>query len=573
MRRGGHVTFRVKVIVAWTVAATTAVAVPLTTAGLTRQVEGSTSSPSVENTSSRAVAQLPPDDSSWKTATCSVPPEWLRRSFRGYYPVRSPDLSFIPHEPHFFGQFKKVTTHSGPWDYLQTVPLVLYGPGFIREQGSISADRPVTVADLAPTFARLLGQPFPQRRPGKVLTSALVPKAERPGRPRIIVTVVWDGAGWNTLTEWPRTWPNLSRFIARGTSYEGAIVGSNPSVTPAIHANMGTGAFPKDHGIVSIPQRHRGRIEDSWGRSSPRNLEIKTLADIYDQAVNNRAKVGLIAEQDWHLGMIGHGAYTKGGDRDFGILTHRFETNEKYYAFPDYMRRVPGFDADLRTIDLDDGKRNGRWLGHKLPENRSSGFANPVWSLYQMRMVRALLRRESFGHDRVPDLFYTNFKQIDKVSHAYFLQSTEMRKTIPYSDEALGDIVRWLNNNVGERRWVLAFTADHGVGPRFQDIGAWPIDIEELKRDVAVRFRVRVSDLFQSQRPQGFWLNAGTLRRQDITRDQIANFLLDYKIRHNVRQGQWVPSQYDEMMDDLLFAAAWPSARLTSVSDCHDGLG
>jgi hypothetical protein len=510
---------------------------------------------------------------SWRKATCALPRDQLQRTLRGYFRGRSPEITFVPTEPHFFGNFKTTTTHSGPWDYVQEVPLVLYGPGFIRPEGDLTVDREVTVADLAPTFARLLGTNFPGARPGRALTESLVPKALRPGKPRLIMTVVWDGGGWNTLNEWPNTWPNLAKLIAGGTSVQNVVVGSNPSVTPAIHANMGTGAFPNRHGIVSIPQRRSGRIEDSWSGHSPHNLEIKTLADMYDPRTRNRAKIGMLAEQDWHLGMIGHGAAIRGGDRDIAVLTRTspFETNTRYYRLPEYLQSVPGFRADVRTIDKSDGNRNNKWLGHRLPKNRSEGFANPAWSLYQIRLLRALLNRERFGRDLVPDLFYTNFKQIDEVSHAYFLQSPEMKGTIPYSDQALGALVRWMNKNVGKKKWVLAVTADHGVGPKFTEIGAWPINIEELQIDVAIRFRMRITELFDSQRPQGFWVDRAALRRAGVTRAEIADFLVNYRIRDNVRDGQRIPEGYRAILDHRLFSAAWPTEAITRMSQCKRG--
>ena len=569
-------TFRAKVIAAWAIAGLTAAGLAFDRPETFRPTSDGTMPPLVysapQPSASRNETSVPAirTQRNWRDSTCSMPRDWLKRSIRGDYPRRAPDLSFVPVEPHFFGDFKKTTTHSGPWDYLQKVPLVLYGPGFVRSQGPVSLDREVTVADLAPTFARLLRTPFPDRRPGDPLAEALLPKDERNGKPRIIVTVVWDGAGWNTLNHWPNSWPTLRRLMNEGTSFTDALVGSNPSVTPAIHANIGTGTFPRKHGIVSIPQRRGGRIQDSWAFNNPRNLMVTTLADIYDRAVNNRAKIGLLAEQNWHLGMIGHGAALRGADRDISVLTREspFATNTNFYRLPPYMNEVWGFQKDVRAVDKSDGNRNDKWLGHELPDGKHEGFANPAWTLYQMRLLRTLLNNEGFGKDKTPDLFFTNFKQIDEVSHAYFLQSPEMHATIPYSDRALGGIVRWLNRHVGKKRWVLAMTADHGVGPRFDKIGAWPIDMTELQIDVAIRFGVRVTDLFQSQRPQGFWLNNRTLKANRITRDEIANYLLRYTIGDNVRKGERVPRAYRARENEKLFAAAWPSARIRSMSDC-----
>lgn len=531
---------------------------------------GPSTSPSAEPRKDPVVSRG--NEPRWLRSACSLRPELLRRTIRGYYPNRSPELTFVPNAPDYFGSFRDTTTHSGPWPYVQRVPLVFYGPGFIRDQGTIEVDREVTLADMAPTFAELLRTPFPAKRPGKVLNRALLPRSERNGKPLLIMTVVWDGGGMNTLEWWPNTWPNLKRFIDGGSAIADVTVGSNPSVTPAIHANIGTGSFPSKHGIVSIPQRRGPIIEDSWANHSPKNLLMRTLADIYDPRTNNRAKVGLVAEQDWHLGMMGQGAMAPGSDRDIAVLTRTnpFETNSAYYRLPEYIQRVSGFKADLKTIDASDGNKNGKWLGHPLPDDHGSGFANPVWSLYQMRLLRTLLNREGFGKDKVPDLFFTNFKQIDEVSHAYFLQSPEMKATIPYSDKALGELVRWMNNNVGDNRWVLAMTADHGVGPRFDVVGAWPINMEQLLVDVAVRFRMRVTDLFQSQRPQGFWLNVAAMRAAGVTLAEMSSFLLNYTLEDNLREGQRVPRQYQDRLDERLFDTAFPSNKVTGMSVCKE---
>lgn len=562
--------------VALIVAAAAVVGVASTSAGLSppQQATGSPR-PSTSGSTSPSKDPQIADGSGpgWLRSACTLPPEQLRRTIRGYYQGRSPELTFVSTAPHYFGNFRTTTTHSGPWPYVQRVPLVFYGPGFVRSQGDLSLDREVTLADVAPTFAELLRTPFPDQRPGRAIAQALLPRAERNGKPRLVLTVVWDGGGWNTLQQWPGAWPNLKHLMEEGTSVADVTVGSNPSVTPAIHATIGTGSFPAAHGIVSIPQRRAGVIEDSWAGHSPRNLLIQTLADMYDPRTGNKAKIGMLAEQDWHLGMIGHGAMLSKGDKDIAVLTRTdpFESNTSYYRLPSYIQHVPGFQDDSKTIDKSDGNINGRWLGHPLPSDHGAGFANPAWSLYQMRLLRKLLSEEGFGKDDVPDLFYTNFKQIDEVSHAYFLQSAEMHSTIPYSDQALAALVRWMNEHVGKNRWVLAMTADHGVGPKFTKVGAWAVDMDEMLIDLAVHLRVRVTDLFQNQRPQGLWLNMSTMRREGISLAEISNFLLDYRIKDNVREGQSVRPQYRDRLNERLFSAAFPSHRVTDMSVCKEG--
>jgi hypothetical protein len=128
-----------------------------------------------------------------------------------------------------------------------------------------------------------------------------------------------------------------------------------------------------------------------------------------------------------------------------------------------------------------------------------------------------------------------------------------------------------MNRNVGKRRWVLAVTADHGVGPKFTEVRAWPINMEELQIDIAIRFRTRVTEIFDSQRPQGFWVDREALRRAGVTRPDIANFLVNYRVRDNVKDDQRIPEGYRAIMDQRLFSAAWPTDAITKMSQCPRG--
>ncbi len=44
--------------------------------------------------------------------------------------------------------------HVGPWDYVEDVPMLWYGPGFMPAGKTVQ--RPVTLAGIAPTDAKIL---------------------------------------------------------------------------------------------------------------------------------------------------------------------------------------------------------------------------------------------------------------------------------------------------------------------------------------------------------------------------------------------------------------------------------
>jgi hypothetical protein len=503
-------------------------------------------------------------------SACSLPTDYMRRIRRGYHPGRSPDIILVPREPNFFGGFVS-TSHSGPWDYLQHVPLVFYGPGFIRPMGHVELDREVTLADLAPTLAELLGTTPPTGTVGRPLKEILVPPSARPAPPRLIVTVVWDGGGWNVLEAWPQSWPTLARLIEGGVNIADATVGSSPSVTPAVHATVGTGVYPKQHGITGIEMR----IEDegvgigAFRRRSPQFLLAPTLADVYDPRTGNAAQVGMFAYKSWHLGMIGHGASWPGGDADIATILTQSEkpvTNTTHYRLPDGVAGVPGLRKSIRTVDLDDGKLDATWMGHEILDDPTARRDTPAWVLYQTKIIEALLTQGGFGADGVPDLFYTNYKQIDEVGHNWNLVNPEMDQIIQYSDAALEDLVAYLNHRIGERRWVLAVTADHGQGPDPKSSGAWPINMGELQTDVERHFGAVSGELITSTSPVGFWLDRHGLSEASVTEDDIAAYLLEYRLADNAIGDP--PPGYEARVREPLFSAAWPSALMNRAWEC-----
>src|SRR5688500_13613615 len=141
---------------------------------------------------------------------CALGENILTRIWRGHRSLRSEDIAAVPKAPNYLGSFG-VTSHSGPWDYLQRVPLVLYGPGRVQKLGLVP-DRDVTVADVYPTVGSWTGIDLPARY-GRTLSDAIAVQRKAP---KLLVFVVWDGVGRNVLNRWPERWPNLRSEERRG---------------------------------------------------------------------------------------------------------------------------------------------------------------------------------------------------------------------------------------------------------------------------------------------------------------------------------------------------------------------
>jgi predicted AlkP superfamily pyrophosphatase or phosphodiesterase len=95
--------------------------------------------------------------------------DWPARAVQlGFYAPRSPDLILLP-EPYYIFDAPPGTTHQTPYSYDNHVPLIFYGPG-IRRGLRYEA---VTINDVAPTLAAILGIEPPSGASGKILAEIL----------------------------------------------------------------------------------------------------------------------------------------------------------------------------------------------------------------------------------------------------------------------------------------------------------------------------------------------------------------------------------------------------------------
>ena len=494
---------------------------------------------------------------------CAMPKENVARLWRGWSPRRSFELILVPRYPNYPGSFD-YTGHSGPWDYLQNIPLVLYGSA-IHGRGIVK--RPASIVDVYPTVGELLDANLPDHG-GRPLSEAIDPQGPLP---RLVVTLVWDGVGRNVLERWPDAWPNLKRLEKEGTSYLNASLASSPSITPATHTSLGTGAYPREHGIPGIEMRlDNGQMSGAFLDRDPSQVEVTTFADEYDLAMDNEPLVGMLGWKAWHLGMLSHGTQLAGGDADhLGLLGHfdgDITGNETYYSLPPYLSGFLGLDRHATELDREDGEVDGKWMGHEIGRLHD----NPAWIHWQEDAVQEILEREGYGQDDVPDLFFTNYKIADIVGHEYTIESPEMEVVLRAQDEVLGRFVDYLDEEVGD--YVLVITSDHGHTPPSSVTGGWPVDMGELNRDLHEHFGLDEEEepITDKATAAGFFLDEPALRQRGITDEEITAFVNRYTIAENWPEEE-LPEGFVDRGDEQVFEAAFMGEQWPEVIQCAFG--
>jgi hypothetical protein len=494
---------------------------------------------------------------------------------RGYIGGRSPEITLIPNPWNVVvrwsgrtlaeGRRDPRSTHPTPWDYHQRVPVVLYGPAHIRS--GVVADRSVDLTDLAPTFADLLEMRFDDID-GTALDEALLP-GRRGGPPRLIVLVAYDGGGWNLLAQWPDAWPEQRRLGERGTVFTNATIGSAPSVTAAIHANMGTGVYPRRHGLSeNVGRLPDGTVDEIYfNRADPALLDSETLADAWDRANANRPWVGLLGYESWHLGMMGKGAKARDGDRDVGVLwdleEQRFWINEDVYGLPDELPGREVLQRHLRELDGRDGALDEVWMGRDLRDPNvvpgTSAFVR-----YQGDALGEILEREPVGRDELTDFLFVELKPTDFGGHIWNMVAPEEEEVLRAQDEFLGELVDLLDEGVGPERYVLALTADHGQTPVPETRGGVRIDPDVVGRRIVEYFR---SPLVERTSPSGIFLDMEAVEEAGITLEDVARYIATLRYRDVLPADADLDLVPPELGDRRVFAAALPGPFIASLTE------
>ena len=301
------------------------------------------------------------------------------------------------------------------------------------------------------------------------------------------------------------------------------------------------------------------------------------MADVYDRALDNEPVVGIVGTVDIHFGMLGHGSFFSGGDEDIALtrsviggetLTDEgFEWNlpereASYYRLAEYANDVGGFERDQRLLDQADGELDGLWRDNDIDE-LLQGFDTPARTPYQQRVVETVIRREGFGADDVPDLLFLNYKEIDYVSHVWSMNSPEMLDAVVAQDEAMRDMVTFLNREVGKGEWAMVLTADHASMPDPAVSGGFQISTGPMQEMINERFgRAGAPDIVELMQPTQAFLNLEELAANGHTIADVARFMAGFTQAETAGGGVEPNPGQD---NDIVMDAAFPSALMTNL--------
>jgi hypothetical protein len=129
------------------------------------------------------------------------------------------------------------------------------------------------------------------------------------------------------------------------------------------------------------------------------------------------------------------------------------------------------------------------------------------------------------------------------------------------TDEILGDILGFLEDEVGHGNYVVILTADHGQQPDAPAVGGYAIDPNELRDDINDEFGEVARAVWPTE---VFLLDAG-LRDEGVEAAEVARFIGGYQLGDNITGDDVYTGSFDA--GDRLFDLAIPAEMLGTI-DC-----
>jgi hypothetical protein len=398
---------------------------------------------------------------------------------RSYYPGRSGQIMIVPREGSIIVSRKDpVVTfmHGSPWSYDTRIPLLFYGPPYVRRGRYMQR---VRQQDVMPTLARVLDVPLPPTVTGRALAEALAPSGSSP---RIVAIAVLDGMRLDYFDRHAALMPTLSRLRREGAWFANAEIDYLPTITGLGHATVSTGSDPRYHGTTgnSMYDPVARKPQETFVGSSPRDLMVMNLADVWN--LHTRGRAVIIAQGSSvpaAVGLAGHGACLFGARSIFMASYSRqsgaWISNDACYRLPEYVKQGHAREVWERV--------GGTWMGHDIA-NADAVRRTSLFAQFETDTLLSMIDREAVGTDDTADLVLVNLKTPDFVAHQYGPDSLELRETLAELDRQFARLLETLEK---KGSFLLAVTADHGM-PGEPSGKAQRVYTEDIVRLVHDRF-------------------------------------------------------------------------------------
>lgn len=396
-------------------------------------------------------------------------------------------------------------------------------------------------------------------------------------RPKLVVGIVVDQMRWDYLYRfYSRYAPNggFKKLLNQGFSCENTLIPYTPTITACGHTGIFTGSVPAIHGItgnnwwdnqlnqnIYCTQDDTARTIGSnteLGKMSPRNLMVTTICDELRLATNFKSKVIGVALKDrgsiLPAGHTANAAYWYDNKTGDWISSSYYMTDlpqwvkevnakkmvDKYYA-QGWNTLYPINTYTQSTAD--EKPYENKPFGTKFPYdlNRFVGrsysqlSATPQGNTFTLEMAKAALAAEQLGQGVSTDFLTVSLSSTDYIGHTFGPNSIEAEDGYLRLDKDLGDFLNYLNEKVGEGKYLVFLSADHGAAhvPGFakeHNIPAGNLNGTAIftELNALLKSKFKANDLVTDIGNYQVYLNHRLMKEEKLNTKDVHKFIVDY---------------------------------------------
>jgi predicted AlkP superfamily pyrophosphatase or phosphodiesterase len=321
-------------------------------------------------------------------------------------------------------------------------------------------------------------------------------------KPKLVVFIVVDQFRGDYPVWYGQLFEHgLKRLTTRGAWFRNGAYPYQSTITCPGHATIGTGTFPYQHGMVANAWWDRATersvactadaesAEISYATSSgagdsAKSMRVQTLAELMRQQLKSRVATMAMKARS-AIGLAGHSGdfVTWFGDRGVWETSNAF-SDVPVPWFVGFLKGNPVTrDADKvweRALAVDRyqyedsvpiERGSGGWLPtfpHPLGPAGVTAYAarwaqSPFADAYVGEMARMAIDDMDLGTEDRTDFLGVSFAMVDAIGHGFGPRSHEIQDALVRLDEVIGKLLDHLDKTVGPDKYVVAFSADHGV--------------------------------------------------------------------------------------------------------------
>ncbi|UII28915.1 alkaline phosphatase family protein [Fulvivirga maritima] len=329
-------------------------------------------------------------------------------------------------------------------------------------------------------------------------------------KPKLVVGIVVDQMRQEYLYRFNDKFgeDGFNRLIDEGFMFKNAHFNYVPTYTGPGHTSVYTGSTPAIHGIIANNWYAKELKLDiycaydsteqtvgsssSKGKMSPRNLLTTTITDQLKLATQKRARTIGISMKDrgaiFPAGHLGEAYWYDTHTGDFITSTYYKNQLPKWLDnFNDKKlakKYLSGKWEPINKISTytaagsDDNNYEGDFYGqgnvlskgYKLDKKNFGQLpATPFGNDILKDLAIATIEGENLGKGAETDFLAISFSSTDYVGHRFGPNSVEVEDTYIRLDKSIAEILKKLDEQVGEGNYTVFLTADHAVAdvPQF----------------------------------------------------------------------------------------------------------